>query len=250
MTATHHLADDVPHTADNGECSPVSVILIVLNGQPLIAEALDSVFQSAIKPTEILVVDGGSTDRTVEIAQSFPLVRVIHQTSAGRASATNEGIAQAQGEFIAFISHDDLWAPGKLDRQIAYMRRNPNVLYTVAMVQHVLTPGATIPPGFRGELLERPFPGVLPETLVARKRIFALLGGFDPQFPVAWDTDWFARARDARVEMALLPDVLLYKRIHAANTSLTEPRLNELLLRAMRRSVARKRAAAGATGGA
>jgi glycosyltransferase involved in cell wall biosynthesis len=241
---------DISKNRSNGECSSVSVILIVRNGQSLIAEALDSVFQSTIKPAEILVVDGGSTDRTIEIAQSFPLVRVIHQTSTGIARAYNEGIARAQGEFIAFISHDDLWLPGKLDRQTAYMRHNPNVLYTVAMVQHVLVPGSAVPPGFRRELLERPVPGMLMETLVARQRVFARVGGFDPQFAIAEDTDWFARARDANIEMALLPDVLLHKRIHGANASLTELRSNQLLLHAMRRSVMRKKALAGGSRGA
>jgi glycosyltransferase involved in cell wall biosynthesis len=180
---------DMSENRSNSEYSSVSVILTVRNGQSLIAEALDSVFQSTIKPADILVVDGGSTDRTIEIAQSFPLVRVIHQTSTAIARAYNEGIAQAQGQFIAFISHDDLWLPGKLDRQIAYMRHNPNVLYTVAMVQHVLPPRQRGFPGFRSELLERPVAGMLMETLVACKRVFAWLGGFDLQFPMAEDTD-------------------------------------------------------------
>jgi glycosyltransferase involved in cell wall biosynthesis len=241
---------DISENRSNGACSSVSVILTVRNGQALIAEALDSVFQSTVKPAEILVVDGGSTDRTVEIARSFPLVRVIHQTSTGIARAYNEGIAQAQGAFIAFISHDDLWLPGKLDKQIDYMRRNPTVLYTVAMVQHVLAPGSTVPPGFRDELLKRPVPGMMMETLVARKCVFALVGGFDPDFPIGEDTDWLARARDANIGMTLLPDVLLHKRIHGANASLTEPRLNQLLLRAMRHSVVRKKALAGGSNGA
>ena len=248
MIAPRHVAD-ISENRSNGECSSVSVILIVRNGQELIAEALDSVSQSTIKPAEILVVDGGSRDRTIEIAQSFPLVRVIPQTSTGIARAYNEGIAQAQGEFVAFISHDDLWLPGKLDRQIAYMGCHPKVLYTLAMVQHVLAPGSTVPPGFRAELLERSVPGMLPETLVARKRVFTLVGGFDPEFSAAEDTDWFARARDAKIEMALLPDVLLHKRIHRENYSLTEPRLNKFLLRALRRSVMRKKAPTGGSGG-
>jgi len=243
------VADNISENRNKGECSSVSVILIVRNGQALIAEALDSVFQSTIRPAEILVVDGGSTDRTVEIAGSFPLVRVIHQTSTGMARAYNEGIAQAQGEFIAFISHDDLWLPRKLDRQIGYMLRNPKVLYTVAMVQHVLVPGSTAPPGFRGRLLERPVPGMLMETMVARKCVFARVGGFDPEFPISEDTDWFARARDANIEMAILPDVLLRKRIHESNASLTELRLNEMLLHVLRRSVTRKKALAGGSGG-
>jgi glycosyltransferase involved in cell wall biosynthesis len=249
MTATRHLADNISENRSNGERSSVSVILIVRNGQAFIAEALDSVFQSTIKPAEILVVDGGSTDRTVEIAQSFPLVRLIHQTSTGIAGAYNEGIAPAQAEFTAFISHDDLWAPGKLDKQIAYMRRNPNVLYTVGMVQYVLVPGTTIPPSFRRELLERPYPGMMMETLIARKRVFPLVGGFDPEFSISEDADWFARAQDANIEMAVLPDVVLYKRIHGANATLTEPRFNEMLLRALRRSVMRKKALAGGSGG-
>jgi glycosyltransferase involved in cell wall biosynthesis len=249
MTTLRHVADNISENRSNGECSSVSVILIVRNGQALIAEALDSVFQSTIRPAEILVVDGGSTDRTVEIAELFPLVRVIHQTSTGIARAYNEGIAQVQGEFIAFISHDDLWLPGKLDKQIAYMRRNPKVLYTVAMVQHVLAPGGAVPLGFRGRLLERPVPGMLMETMVARKGVFARVGSFDPEFPISEDTDWFARARDANIEMALLPDVLLHKRIHGSNASLTELRLNEMLLHVLRRSVRRKKTLAVGSGG-
>jgi len=234
-----------------GERSTVSVVLIVKDGEPLIAEALESVFQSTIKPAEILVVDGGSTDRTIDIARSFPCVSILEQKSCGIAGAYNEGIARAKGEFIAFISYDDVWLPGKLDIQIGHMLRHPHLLCTVAMVEHVLAPGAAVPPGFRRELLDRPYPGMLMETLVAHRRVFTSVGGFDPDFSTAEDTDWFARARDAGVKMALLPDLLLRKRIHGANASLTDPRSNALLLlRAMQRSVARKRARTGGVGDA
>lgn len=106
-----------------GEGPTVSVIPIVKNGEPLIAEALASVYQSAIKPSEIVVVDGGSADRTIDLARSFPRVSVLEQTSRGIAAAYNEGIAHAKGEFFAFISHDDRWLPGKLDIQIGFMLR-------------------------------------------------------------------------------------------------------------------------------
>ena len=130
------------------------------------------------------------------------------------------------------------------------MLRHPELLYTVAMVQHVLAPGTAAAPGFRRELFDHPCPGTLMETLVARRRVFTSVGGFDPDFAIAEDTDWFARARDGDVKMALLPDVLLLKRIHRTNASLTDPRSSALLLRAMRRSIARKRAKTGGTCGA
>lgn len=218
----------------------VSVILIVRNGAAYIAQALESVYQSQLQPHEILVVDGGSTDDTLAIAATFPRVRIHRQNSPGIPNAYNEGIEQAQGEFLAFISHDDLWLPGKLDQQIAYLQAYPDVLCTLTLVEHFLEPGVSPPSGFRAELLERPHPGWIMEALVARRAAFERVGRFDPSFSVSEDTDWFARARDAGVAPVVLPEVLVRKRVHGGNASMTEPHINELLLRALRRSIGRK----------
>lgn len=231
------------------ESSSVSVIVVVRNGERFLAEALDSVFRSEAKPLEVLVIDGASSDGTVEIARGFPLVRVVAQDGTGIARAYNQGIAMARGELVAFISHDDIWEPGKLDLQVAFMREHPSVGYTVTMVRHFLDPGAQPPEGFRAELLERPVPGLLMEALVARQSVFEQVGPFDPSFSVSEDTDWFARARDAGVPMAVLPQVLVRKRVHGGNSSLTERSINALLLRAMRGSIQRKRTGGVAHGG-
>jgi glycosyltransferase involved in cell wall biosynthesis len=224
----------------------VSVILIVRNGERFLADALESVLLSSRRPAEVLVVDGDSTDRTLEIAARFPEVTLVRQRSAGLTNAYNEGIDLARGDLLAFISHDDRWLPGKLDRQVDYMVKHPEVLYTVTHVQHVLVPGAVPPPGFRTELLERPVPGFIMETLVARRRCFDTVGRLDPGIGVPSDTDWFARARDLGVPMAVLPETLVHKRVHGANASLTEPRINGMLLSALRNSIGRKRANPGA----
>lgn len=233
----------MPYSAkvDRVTSAMVSVILIVRNGAAYIAQALESVYQSQLQPNEILVVDGGSTDDTPAIAAQFPLVRILRQNSQGIANAYNEGIEQARGEFLAFISHDDLWLPDKLYRQIAYLQAHPEVSCTLTMVEHFLEPGTSPPPGFRLELLERPYPGWIMETLVARRAAFDRVGGFDPIFPVGEDTDWFARARDAGVVPVVLPEVLVRKRVHGDNSSLKEPHINPLLLLALRRSIERKR---------
>ncbi len=228
----HHETDPAP---------TVSVVLIVRNGETMIGEALASVHRAETKPLEILVIDGHSTDRTAEIAAGFPLVRVIPEAGRGIANAYNQGIAAARGDIVAFISHDDMWTDGKLDKQLSFMRANPELLFTVGMVEHFLE-GDTPPPGFRTELLDRPHPGYIMETLMARKAVFEVVGLFDPNFAVSEDTDWFARARDVGAPSAMLPETLVRKRVHSTNSSLNERNINGLLLRALRNSLERKKA--------
>jgi glycosyltransferase involved in cell wall biosynthesis len=237
-----------PDAAARSAADRVSVVLIVRNGAATIAEALASVLRSPTQPLEVLVIDGNSSDDTVAIASRFPRVTVVPEESPGIANAYNQGIALARGDLVAFISHDDLWTDGKLDRQLAVMQAQPELLFTVGMVEHFLA-GDRPPPGFRRELLAGPCPGFIMETLMARQAAFDVVGHFDPSFRVSEDTDWFARARDAGVAMALLPEVLVRKRVHGDNASLNTANINQLLLRALRGSVARKRTLACAETG-
>lgn len=227
----------------------VSIVLIARNGAEYIAAAIRSVQQSQRKPAEIIVVDGGSTDATVEIASQDPLVRVVRQQSRGIPGAYNEGINAARSDLIAFISHDDLWEPGKLDVQAGHMEAHPELDLTVTMVQHFLADGAPIPEGFRPELLEKPVPGFIMEALMVRRRLFDKVGLFDPKFTAGEDTDWFARVFDAGVPLAVLPQPLVRKRVHGTNFSINAPALNQHLMRALRASLQRKRAASGGTAG-
>jgi glycosyltransferase involved in cell wall biosynthesis len=219
--------------------------MVVRDGAAFLAEALASVFASRLKPLEVLVIDGGSRDGSAALAAAVPGVVVVAQDGHGIAAAYNQGIALARGELVAFLSHDDLWLPGKLDRQAALMRADPELMYSVTLVAHFLEPGCRVPPGFRASLLDRPVPGFVMETLIARPAAFARIGAFNVAFGLAEDTDWFARARDAGLKMAVLPEVLVRKRVHGRNASLTDPRVNRFLLAALRGSLARKRAADG-----
>jgi glycosyltransferase involved in cell wall biosynthesis len=219
----------------------VSAIIVVKNGERYLARAIESILAQTYNPYEIIIVDGGSTDKTEQIAKSFPTVRYLQQTSRGIANAYNQGIEAAQGEFIAFLSHDDTWTQHKLRTQVNYLVEHPEIQYSVAKVKFFLEEGHSIPPGFRPELLEGEHMGYIMETLVARKTLFEVIGQLNERFSVAEDVDWFARAKDNKIPVAAIPEVLLHKRVHDTNLSLTSSVNNQNLLKILRTSIERKR---------
>ncbi len=97
----------------------LSVLIDTYNHERLIEQALNSVLEQDFPASqrEVIVVDDGSTDRTVEVVRRFePQVRLITKKNGGQASAFNVGIPECRGEVIVFLDGDDWWAPGKLQR--------------------------------------------------------------------------------------------------------------------------------------
>lgn len=219
----------------------VSVIIVVKNGERYLARAIESVLAQTYELYEIIVVDGRSTDNTEKIAKFYPQVRYILQADNGIANAYNAGIDAAKGELIAFLSHDDTWTPNILSTQVNYLIEHPDIQYTVAKVKFILEEGHTIPPGFRPELLEGDHTGFIMETLVARKSLFEAIGKFNPEYSVAEDVEWFSRAKDNNVPVAVMSEVLLHKHIHNTNLSLNSSVNNQNLLKILRDSIERKR---------
>jgi len=219
----------------------VSVIVAVRNGERFLAAALQSIQSQMYRPIEILVVDGHSTDGTAEIARSFAEVRYLCQPDLGVSNAYNFGLAHTQGELIAFLSHDDLWTPDKLAVQAGYLLEQLECQYTVCRIHPFLEFGYAPPAGFRVELLQQEPVAFIMETLMARRSLFERVGGFDATLPTAEDVDWFARVFDAGVVGHVCDQVLLHKRVHNCNISLTDSDNNKRLLLSLRRSVKRKR---------
>lgn len=93
-----------------------SVIIPVYNREHLIREALDSVFAQTFRDFEVIVVDDGSTDGTVEVVESYPeSVQLIQQSNAGPGVARNTGVDKAEGTYVAFLDSDDQWFPWTLE---------------------------------------------------------------------------------------------------------------------------------------
>jgi glycosyltransferase involved in cell wall biosynthesis len=199
----------------------VSVIMPVLNAERFLRAALDSVLAQTYRRLEIILVDGGSTDGTEAIGRAYPAARWLTQAGSGLAGAWNSGLQAALGQFIAFQDSDDLWVPEKLDRQVAYLAAHPEAEYVLGHVQLFVEPGSPPPPGMLPEVFGGARRGRMPGTLLARRELFDRVGGFDPRFGMTTDIDWFARLDALGVVGGLLTEVVLLKRFHAENVSVS-----------------------------
>jgi len=102
----------------------VSAIIPTYNRASFISDAVDSVLKQTYANVEVIVVDDGSTDATLEQLTKYgSRIRVVTQDNRGPAGARNRGIAMSSGELIAFLDSDDLWLPSKIDRQVALLQR-------------------------------------------------------------------------------------------------------------------------------
>ena len=106
----------------------VSVIIPVYNRVKSIGRALDSVLKQTYQPKEIIVVDDGSTDGTVDyIRENYPQVTVLTQANQVPSAARNRGIAHSTGEWVALLDSDDIWLPDKLRAQVQIIEKNPGL---------------------------------------------------------------------------------------------------------------------------
>jgi glycosyltransferase involved in cell wall biosynthesis len=107
----------------------VSTIIPTYNAIAYLPEAIDSVLKQTFKDFELIIVDDGSSDRTFEWASQIkdPRVKIIWQDKYGSARARNRGIAIAEGEYIALLDADDVWETTKLEKQVNFLDRNPEI---------------------------------------------------------------------------------------------------------------------------
>ena len=199
----------------------VSCIVPVFNGECYLQEALDSILGQTYQSLEIIVVNDGSTDGTEEIVESYgEKVRYLFQANAGPAAACNLGINASQGEFIAFLAADDLWHREKIERQMARFQKRPENDLCVTHIKNFWIPELKKEAEmFKNHSIAKAMPGYTSVTLLARGDLFENVGEFNPELQHGSDVEWFMRAADQGAVMELMPDVLVYRRLHKTNRS-------------------------------
>lgn len=180
-----------------------SVVIPLYNKVGQIASTLASVFAQTLPPHEVIVVDNGSTDGSVEAvaAIAHPSLRLLRETRRGPGPARNRGIAEAEGEWIAFLDADDLWAPNHLEVLAALTRRHRDCAVVGAGFRRAAMPVAAPTADLRGPdapsreidfYLGTNCDLVWTSAVAIRRTALLAAGGFS-DFPAGEDTDLWIR---------------------------------------------------------
>lgn len=182
----------------------VSIILPVFNGVVTLGDTVRSLLDQTEPDWELLIIDDGSVDRSLALAESFaatdPRIRAYAFANGGQAIARNRGIELAQGDYLSFIDADDRWHPDKLRAQLAALTADPDVgwVYSWTLLtdddgQAIARPVASPFSGWiYGPLLVTDFVSSGSNVLVRRSAL-AVVGGFDPACVPSEDWDLWLR---------------------------------------------------------
>lgn len=203
----------------------VSVVIPTFNRADTVYRAIESALNQSHRPSEIVVVDDGSTDETEAMLSSRfgDHIRYIKQENAGVAAARNAGIHHAKGSLVAFLDSDDTWEPNKLELQVPTIMENGVVLSATnwrweddAESNKFRAIGVDDETSY--SVVDYPLArlsspkghGILIQSCIFRRKTLLRLGGFDRSFRITEDNDLIFRMATAG-KLAILSDVLLLR---------------------------------------
>lgn len=213
----------------------ISVVMPVYNTGEMLRETIDSVLAQTHSDFELIIVDDGSQSETSKIAREYsdPRIRYYYQENRGMATARNRGVELAQGEYIAFLDHDDVWLPEKLEKQLETFHSNPSAGIVFSPVIIFDSEKSSLQPSPTEcswkNLVRGNFIHTCSCVMIKRKLIVDQNEYFDPICEPSDDYDLWLRI-GRKNEIVKTPDYLVRYRIHANNTSGNLCRIHKILL--------------------
>ncbi|MCE9616375.1 MAG: glycosyltransferase [Lentisphaerae bacterium] len=210
----------------------VAAIIPVYNGRRFLRQAIESVISQTVQVAEIMVVDDGSTDGSLDILgdiQSPVPITAITQKNAGQSAARNKGVSMARSRFIALLDQDDYWYPRHVDVLMQPLLSDPSVGWVYSNLDQVMEDGSTVNQGLLN-LLAATHPKVslqvclseemfiLPSAALIRKEAFDRIGGFDERLSGYEDDDLFLRMFRAGYRNVYVNEALSAWRLHPSSS--------------------------------
>ena len=182
----------------------VSVVIPVFNAEKWLTSLLISIEGQTYRNLEIIVIDDGSTDRSLDIARKYAVgnpkisIRVLSQENRGVSDARNLGIFHSRGKYIAFVDSDDLWFSNKLEKQVNAVEKSGSGViacsYVIfndinSKVLEIVRPNWSTR-GVRNWLLFRSYGGLLSSTLMISKELLQKVDGFKSDLSLSADIEF------------------------------------------------------------
>ena len=200
-----------------GQTPLISVVVATWNSGRYLPAALESLLSQSYPQLEIIVVDDGSADATADVLAAYGRhIRVLTLPARqGAWHARNCGVSIARGELVAFQDADDLSMPSRFESQQRALAADPSLGAVFGGMEEFDDAGCSA-----GEpaAARRVVAGVCPGTLLAYRSFLDTVGEFPTRWQLAGFLHWYSRALEQRQGMRCLPDVVLRRRIHAANS--------------------------------
>jgi len=217
----------------------VTAFMPVYNGEKFLAESLDSLLAQDYPSFEVVICNDGSTDGTAEILGRYPTITVVEQENRGRAAACNAAIGASSGQFLTSFDADDVWPTNRLSMQAAYLEEHPEVDCVLGR-QEWMNP----PPWLGRDAVYGDLDGLPIGSAMFRRAVYDTIGGVDATFRHSEDMDFLIRVREHGLTIAVLPEVVLYRRYHDSQMTAAPP-TTPPILRSLREKLARERDTGG-----
>jgi glycosyltransferase involved in cell wall biosynthesis len=222
----------------------ISVCMPVYNAQRYLEEAVESILGQTFRDFEFLIIDDGSTDRSLAILKRYAAqdtrIRLSSKANAGHTVRLNEMLHQARGDLIARMDADDVALPERFARQVDFLRSHPEVDLVGGAQEHISAKGYHLfvyrEPLEHREIQESALAGICPichPSVMMRRNAVLAVGGYRVELMPAEDFDLWLRMGE-RGLLANLPEVITRYRVHESSVSAS---LQHRQIRYMQRAV-------------
>jgi alpha-1,6-rhamnosyltransferase len=215
----------------------VTAFMPVYNGEKYLEASLESLLAQDFPRVEIVVCNDGSTDRSAAILSRYPTIKTIQQPNAGRAAACAAAIEASTGDFLTSFDADDLWPSNRISLQAQHLLEHPETGCVLGR-QEWMNP----PPWLGRDPVFGDLDGVPIGSAMFRREVYALIGGFDVSFGHSEDMDLLFRMREHGVDIAILSEIVLFRRFHEDQMTVSPPSVPPIL-RSLRQKIERERKA-------
>ncbi|MGB3239301.1 MAG: glycosyltransferase [Geitlerinemataceae cyanobacterium] len=205
----------------------ISIIIPVYNGEKTIEETVRSVLNQRFQDFEIIIINDGSKDKTLEAINQIAdsRIQVYSYSNSGQGASRNRGLVQANGQYVAFLDADDLWTPDKLEAQLDALQANPAAAVAYSWTDVIDEFGNFLRPGSHLNISGDVYPHLLLTNILEngsnpliRREAIDRVGGFDESLPPAEDWDLYLRLA-AIYPFIVVPRPQILYRVYANSAS-------------------------------